>query len=125
MLYHCCGSSKPDRGAIQLGEQQIADVAASFQEAVVDVLVDKVMLAAKMKDCPRVAMGGGVACNSRLRERLAEAAGERKIQAVWPPPKFCVDNAAMTAGLGWHLLKLGRTASLDLDAIPRLGSERT
>jgi N6-L-threonylcarbamoyladenine synthase len=76
----------------------IADLAASIQEAVIDVLVDKTMNAVEETGAPRVAGGGGVMSNSRLRERLGEACAERGIDLHLPSPLLCTDNGAMIAG---------------------------
>jgi len=59
---------------------------------------------------------GGVACNGRLRERMHAACAAAGLRAHFPSPAYCTDNAAMIAGLGWHLLRAGRTAGLDADA---------
>ena len=96
-----------------------ADVAASFQEACVDTLVGQTLRAARSEGLDSVLVSGGVACNRRLRERMREAAGEAGMACHFPSPAYCTDNAAMIAGLGWHLLKAGRVASLDADASPR------
>lgn len=98
---------------------QRADLAASFQEAVVDVLVAQSLAVAAAEDLATITVTGGVACNARLRERMVAAAAERGLRAVFPSPKYCSDNAAMIAGQAWHLLRAGRLASLDLDAIAR------
>lgn len=127
VLYKCKGQP-PGRGKAPepgrwegggLSEREVADMAASFQEAVVDVLVGKAVGACKRTGEERLIIGGGVACNSRLRERLEEACGENRIRLHLPPRKYCPDNAAMVAGLGYHLLRAGRTADLALDAAPR------
>ncbi len=96
-----------------------ADLAASFQEAVVDVLVAQTLAVAAAENLATITVTGGVACNARLRERMTEAAAELGLRAVFPSPKYCSDNAAMIAGQGWHLLSAGRLASMDLDAIAR------
>lgn len=96
-----------------------ADVAASFQEAVVDALTSQAIDAAKRAGLGRILVAGGVACNARLREVLDRHAREAGLEAHFPAPAFCTDNAVMIAGLGWPLLKAGRTAGLDLDASPR------
>jgi len=72
-----------------------AGVAASYQEAIVDQLVSKTMRCAADEGLPRVALGGGVAANSRLRERLREACGLAGLELFLPPPSLCTDNAAM------------------------------
>ncbi len=94
-----------------------ADLAASFQEAVVDALVTQTLAAARAENLTTVTVTGGVACNTRLRERMTAAAAEHGLRAVFPSPSYCTDNAAMIAGQGWHLLRAGRVASWDLDAV--------
>jgi N6-L-threonylcarbamoyladenine synthase len=104
--------------ARRLSPRRLADLCASFQEAVVDVLVAKTLRAAEREGMDRIAVGGGVACNARLREKLQAAAAARGMRAFFPPPAFCTDNAAMVAGLGYSLAQAGRFAGLDLDAVP-------
>jgi N6-L-threonylcarbamoyladenine synthase len=96
-----------------------ADVAASFEEAVVDVLVEQTLAAAHLERLATVLVTGGVACNRRLRERMTAEAAARGLRAVFPSPAYCSDNAAMIAGLGWEHLRAGRIAGLDADASPR------
>jgi tRNA N6-adenosine threonylcarbamoyltransferase len=96
-----------------------ADVAASFEEAVCDVLVEETVRAARRERLDTVLVGGGVACNRRLRAALSERARAEGLCAIFPSPACCTDNAVMIAGLGWHLLRAGRTAALDLDAAAR------
>ena len=108
-------SPMPEPGAIP----RRADLAASFQEAVVDVLVTQTLAAARAQELATIAVTGGVACNARLRERMTAAAAERGLRAVFPSPSYCSDNAAMIAGQGWHLLREGRISELDLDAVAR------
>ncbi len=97
-----------------------ADLAASFQEAVVDVLVTKAMRAADHVAAKGVCLGGGVAANSRLRERFAEEAAERGIDCLVPARAFCTDNAAMIAAAAtWRLANDGPTG-LDDGATPNL-----
>ncbi|GJL78163.1 MAG: tRNA (adenosine(37)-N6)-threonylcarbamoyltransferase complex transferase subunit TsaD [Nitrospinaceae bacterium] len=79
-----------------------ADVAASFQEAVVDVLVKKILLACQQNDLQRVVVTGGVAANGALREAVKAAAGKLGIEAFSPKPVNCTDNAAMIACAGYH-----------------------
>lgn len=84
-----------------------SDIAASFQEAVVDVLVEKTMRAAIDKGVDTITLAGGVACNSRLREKIVRAADEMGFELRYPESKLCMDNAAMVAGLGyWEIKKL-------------------
>ena len=96
---------------------RIEDLAASFQEAVVDALVSRTMRAAETRGVAQVAMGGGVACNSRLREKMDEASAKRGFKLFYPPLNLCTDNAAMIAGLGTALFELGRMSNLELDAV--------
>jgi len=100
--------------------QVIADVAASFQEAAVDILVTKTLRACQRTGLKQVVIGGGVAANRRLRAKLTEAAGSRGLRVVAPPVALCVDNGAMVAGLAFELLRRGQVASLAMNADPRL-----
>ena len=103
-----------------LQPQQVADIAAGFQEAAVDVLVTKTLRAAQRTGMRRVVVGGGVAANRRLRARLSEAGAASKLQVVFPPPALCVDNGAMIAGLAYPLLQRGRVAPLSVASDPNL-----
>jgi N6-L-threonylcarbamoyladenine synthase len=101
-------------------EAVTADVAASFQEAVVDVLVDKTLRTAERLDVPTVCLGGGVAANSRLRERLTDACDAAGRAWSIPALDLCTDNAAMVAAAGhWQLDRAGPTP-LDAGADPSL-----
>jgi N6-L-threonylcarbamoyladenine synthase len=116
VLYRVRGQDA--KKAMFLSEEERRDVAAGFQEAVVDMLVEQTLKAAARTRVRRIAVGGGVACNSRLRRRMTEEAAEAGIECFFPPPRYCTDNAAMIAGLGWHLLRAGRADDLRLDAVP-------
>jgi N6-L-threonylcarbamoyladenine synthase len=95
----------------------VADVAASFQEAVCDVLVRKALDAATEHDVDTIMIGGGVAANSRLRAMAETRAADRGIRIRVPRPGLCTDNGAMVAALGSELVARGRTpSSLDLPA---------
>jgi N6-L-threonylcarbamoyladenine synthase len=94
--------------------ERLPDLLASFQASVVDVLVEKTMEAARRTGRARIALVGGVAANSCLRESLAEAAAREGRQLVVPPPRLCTDNAAMVAAVGAHLHAGGGAAALDL-----------
>jgi N6-L-threonylcarbamoyladenine synthase len=94
------------------------DVAASFERAVVDVLVSKTLAAAEQRGVTRVSVAGGVACNTLLREELPLAAAKRGVSVTLTPPNLCTDNAAMVAGLAQYKLRQGAKGLLDLDATP-------
>ncbi|MDY4949415.1 MAG: tRNA (adenosine(37)-N6)-threonylcarbamoyltransferase complex transferase subunit TsaD [Clostridium cadaveris] len=97
-----------------------ADVAASFQKAVVDVLVENVMTACKKKNVDKIVVAGGVASNSKLRYRLIEEGNKRNINVLFPSPILCTDNAAMIASAAYFEFLKGNVASLDLNAKPNL-----
>jgi len=103
-----------------LSRQQIADIAASFQEATVDILVTKALRACQRTGIQRLVVGGGVAANRRLQQRLMEEGKSRSLQVVVPPNDLCVDNGAMVAGLAFALLRKGIQAPLSMNADPRL-----
>lgn len=94
----------------------IEDIAASFQEAIVDALVDKLLSAAKDLHISQVALAGGVAANSRIKAVLNERAESLNLTAFIPAPSFCTDNAAMVASAGYRRYKMGMKADLSLDA---------
>jgi len=100
-------------------QTHIPDIAASFQEAVVDVLTRKLLSAASDKGCTHIAIVGGVAANSRLRERVRRDAGPLGLTVHIPPLELCGDNAAMIAATGYHYLKAGIVADMDSDAFSR------
>jgi len=96
-----------------------ADIAASFQEAVVENLTTQTLRAAEREGVGTVLVAGGVACNRRLRAVLTERAAARGVRAHFPAPEYCTDNAAMIAGLGYELWAAGRVADLSVDASAR------
>jgi N6-L-threonylcarbamoyladenine synthase len=96
------------------------DVAASFQEAVVDVLVTKTMRAARDVDAVGVCLGGGVAANRSLRQRLVEACDKDGFRSFVPSLSMCTDNAAMIAAAGWWRLQSDGPSPLDASAVPNL-----
>ncbi len=98
----------------------LPDVAASFQEAIVDVQVAKTMRAAADLGAPTVLLAGGVAANSRLRERFEEACRAVGVRLVVPSPRLCTDNGAMVAAAGANLLAAGRIDDLALEVDPSL-----
>jgi N6-L-threonylcarbamoyladenine synthase len=98
----------------------VADVAAAFQDAVVDVLVTKLLRAAKETNLGTVVLGGGVAANSALRTRLLDEADGAGLRAVVPPLSLCTDNAAMIAAAAAHRLRVDGPTPLDDGAHPNL-----
>ena len=97
-----------------------ADIAASFQKAVVEVLVSRTIEAAKQHGYKRVAIAGGVASNSALRAGMEKACKEAGIQFFHPSPIFCTDNAAMIGAAAYYEYKKGARAGWDLNAVPNL-----
>jgi N6-L-threonylcarbamoyladenine synthase len=101
-----------------------ARLAAGFQEAAVDSLVNPALRALAKEKQQRLIVGGGVACNSRLRERLLQAAKEKRFEVYLPSLRLCLDNAAMVAGLGYALYQRGKKAEKNFSAQPNLPIER-
>ena len=97
------------------------DVAASFQAAVVDVLVDKARRAARQIGARGICLGGGVAANSALRARVADVCAEDGLRAFLPARAMCTDNAAMIGAAAWYRLAADGPSGLDLGAVPGLG----
>ena len=93
-----------------------ADIAASFQEAVVDMLITPTIRAALAQSVNRIVLAGGVAANSRLREKMRERAEAENLTVYFPSPKFCTDNAAMIALTGYHWIKRGRRDDFAVNA---------
>lgn len=120
VLYHCVGRNV-SREAIERASytpQFVADVSASCQQAVVDVLVRKTCDAAERNAALSVILGGGVAANSLLRAKLQRESQARGLLFYPAPRNLCTDNAVMIAAIGYHLLKAGRTAPLTVSASP-------
>ena len=101
-------------------EINAADVAASFQKSVVDVLVDNAIKACKIKNVDKIAIAGGVAANSALREAMIKAGEKNNIKVLFPPMILCTDNAAMIGSAAYFEYIKGRTSDLTLNAIPNL-----
>jgi N6-L-threonylcarbamoyladenine synthase len=97
-----------------------ADVAASFQACVVDVLATKLLRAAIDQGIDTIVIGGGVAANSALRARVQADADRAGLRAVIPARELCTDNAAMVAAAAWHRLRAGAPTGLDGGATPNL-----
>ena len=105
----------------QKGEScSIEDFSASFQEAVVDVLVRNTVSAAKKAGVGKIALAGGVAANSRLRKTMSDAAARNGFSMYFPKPVLCTDNAAMIACAAYYEFIKGNCSSLDLNAVPGL-----
>jgi len=123
VYYHLRGTSQ-GRGALRtLSEDERIAVAASFEETACEIMVTKTMQACERYSIPAAAIGGGVACNRCLREMFQERAARTRIngqsvEVFFPPPVLCTDNAAMSAGLAFHLYNSGGASGLDLDADP-------
>ena len=110
VLHYLKGLGRP------LQEQEHKHVVASFQEAVVDVLVKKLEMAAEKTECRRIVVAGGVSANRRLRQRLRDSFGNEAVDLILPPPHLSTDNAVMIAGLAFHYFQQGLISSLHLDA---------
>jgi tRNA N6-adenosine threonylcarbamoyltransferase len=106
--------------AAESGGMVVPDVAAAFQEAVVDVLATKTVRAARERGVRQVVLAGGVAANAALRARLAAELASLGIALRYPPVAFCTDNAAMIAAAGYFHLHLGERSGYDLDVRPGL-----
>ena len=101
-------------------QSQVPDLVASFQQAIVDVLVTKTIRAAEEFDCRTIALAGGVAANSCLRKELGEKGASKGINVIIPPLILCTDNAAMVGARGYYLFKEGKTSNFDLAAVASL-----
>ena len=113
-------SLRKSRHAVPAGLMRrldVADLAASFQAAVVDVLVEKTAAAAEQYPVYEVLLAGGVAANKRLRQQMT---ARLKAPVRYPPPRLCTDNAAMVAATGYFRFRAGQRADWDLDVLPNL-----
>ena len=98
--------------------KNIEDIAASYQFAIIDVLVEKLKNAADLTNCKNCVVAGGVAANQFLREYSKKQIGDRNI--IYPDPSFCTDNAAMIAYLGEKYISIGKTSKLDFSILPNM-----
>ena len=101
-------------------EVNVADVAASFQQAVADVLVSRSVNAAKQYGSHKIAVAGGVAANSFLRAAMQDSCKINEIELYYPSPVYCTDNAVMIAVQGYYNFMAGIRSGLDLNAVPNL-----
>lgn len=118
VLYHCRGQDMNGQDKVDsMTEQQIADIAASFQAAVIDVLVKKTKRAAERIGARTILMGGGVAANGTLREAMQKMADKSKParRLLVAPKQYCTDNGVMVASLAYHKYKAGLFAPLTLE----------
>jgi N6-L-threonylcarbamoyladenine synthase len=118
VLYYCQGQDmKGENRVRQMSEQEIADIAASFQQAAVDTLVTKTKRAAKQTHAKTVLMGGGVAANTALREAMQAMCDKSKLTLLVAPKPLCTDNAVMVASLAYYKYVAGQFAGLDLEPV--------
>ena len=97
-------------------DKDLPDIAASFQEAAIEVLIKKAFLAAEDKKVKTIVLGGGVVANSCLREKVLACGKEKDIKVYFPKKEYCTDNSAMVAGLSyWQFKKEGKSINLSLD----------
>ena len=115
--YKIAGPGRADFSQIRLSQQEIADLAASFQEAAVDALVGKAIQALQKTGMSTLCVGGGVAANARFREKMTQAAKEHGFQLHIAPPSLCTDNAVMGA-IAIERYRAGLFEPLDLDVFP-------
>jgi N6-L-threonylcarbamoyladenine synthase len=118
VLYHCRGQDMKGGNKVDsMSRQEISDIAASFQSAVIDVLVKKTERAAKKIKAKTVLLGGGVAANSSLRTALQDMCGSStpSIKLLVAPKQYCTDNAVMVASLAYYKFKAGLFADLTLE----------
>jgi N6-L-threonylcarbamoyladenine synthase len=122
VLYHLKREGLPDpaRTGEEAYEMTINDLCASFQEAIVDVLVRKTAAAAADLNVPVVTIAGGVSANSRLREKMGEELGRPGRRLCTPPLEYCMDNGAMIALVGWMRLLTGERSPMGTPAVANL-----
>lgn len=118
VLYHCQGQDMKGQNRVtSMNQQEISDIAASFQQAVVDTLIIKTLRAVRKVGAKTVLVGGGVAANSALREAMGKMCNENKLALLIASKPLCTDNAAMVASLAYYYYQAGRFAGLDLEPV--------
>ena len=118
VLYHCCGQNMKGANRVDsMTGRQIADIAASFQAAVVDVLIAKTKRAVNRIGAKTVLLGGGVAANTALRAAMEDYCAKEQLAFRMAPKPLCTDNAAMVASLAYYYYKAGRFAGLDIEPV--------
>jgi N6-L-threonylcarbamoyladenine synthase len=117
--YRIAGTGKQSWSECALAPELRANIAASFQQAIIDCLVGKSLQAVKKFGVKRLCVGGGVAANREFRNQLTQACKQQKIELHIAAPELCTDNAVMGA-LAWEKIKLGQFDTLELDAKPGL-----
>jgi N6-L-threonylcarbamoyladenine synthase len=120
VYYYLRGTTKGRGPLREIAEQERAEVAASFQETACEIMACKSLAACRREGVQALVIGGGVACNQRLRELLKERAAREipGLQVFCPPPALCADNAAMSAGLAYHRLLRGERDDWEMEADP-------
>ncbi len=118
VLYHLRNNGIREPG--KLSGESVADICASFQISVVEVLVTKTIAAAKQFGVKDVTIAGGVSANSQLRSMMSEACIRDGFRLYYPPMEYCMDNGAMIAYVGWMKLQCGLTSSMELSAVANL-----
>ena len=120
VLYRAFGQDVvPAAARAAVPRARVEDICAAFQQSVVETLVERTVTAARRTGVRQVVIGGGVACNSLLRRRIAEECARAGWRALIPPPALCTDNAAMVAVSGYFRLAAGENDGLGLDCFPR------
>jgi N6-L-threonylcarbamoyladenine synthase len=100
----------------RITKKDVKDIAACFQDSVSDVLVKKAVRACRIKNIGKLVIGGGVSANSALRSKIGQACNREGIDYYMPPIEYCLDNAAMVAGLGQKLFQGGKSSDLEMSA---------
>ncbi len=119
LLYTLHGPGGKRGDAWRVPRERLADLCASFEAAIAETLTRKCIRAAEREGLDTVVVGGGVACNARLRRTLADAGERAGLRVRFPPPAWCTDNAVMIAALGHELWRAGEVVGLDAPVLAR------